>query len=421
MRLLSTFQPLATRNYRLAFTGAVLSNTGTWMQNVAVQWLIYQQTGSAAWVGLATFAQFIPLFFAGPIAGVLADRGDRRRLLFAAQAWMMAWSVLLAILTLTGAVTAPLVVATVLALGVGFAFHGPTWQAVVPHLVPREQLTQAIALNSAQMSTARILGPAIGGIAIPLIGPGGVFVLNAISYLAVLAAVAMLSLPRREPAPPAPILGEVRAGIRYARDHRALAWLIGAVVAVSLLAAPLVSLLPVYAEDVLGGDARTLGLLMACLGAGSLVGALLLGELGDRFRTPTLIGGALILLGASMLLVAIAPLTGAAALATTAIAITATGGFRLTAVSASNSRIQVRADDLYRGRVLSLMFLAFGGAYPVGSLIAGAAADALGVQWITAAMGLLIVASGILIGCRLARHDDSKGMELAISSDHGDR
>jgi MFS family permease len=409
LRLSLTFQPLANRDYRLAFCGAVLSNTGTWMQNVAVQWLVYQQTGSAAWVGLATFAQFIPLFLAGPVGGVLADRWDRKRLLLGAQSWMMGWSVLLALLTLTGAITAKLVVATVLALGFGFAFHGPTWQSVVPHLVPRAQLTQAIALNSAQMATARILGPAIGGILIPLIGAGGVFVLNALSYVAVLAAVAMLRLPAREPAAQASILGELRGGIRYVRAHRELAWLLGAVLAVSLFAAPLVSLLPVYAEDALGGDARTLGMLMACLGAGSLVGALLLGALADRYRTPALVGGALILLGSATLLVAIAPLAGAAAMGATAAAVMLCGGFRLVAVSASNSRLQMRADDLYRGRVLSLLFLAFGGGFPIGALAAGAAADVVGVQWVTALLGLLTVACGALIGGRLARHEERGG------------
>jgi MFS family permease len=405
LRVPSTFQPLATRAYRLAFCGAVLSNTGTWMQNVAVQWLVYQQTGSAAWVGLATFAQFIPLFLAGPVGGVLADRWDRKRLLLGAQSWMMGWSVLLAVLTLTGVVTAPLVVCTVLALGFGFAFHGPTWQTVVPHLVPREQLTQAIALNSAQMATARILGPALGGVLIPFVGAGGVFVLNAISYVAVLVAIAMLRLPAREPGERSSILGELRGGVRYARTHRELAWLIGAVLAVSLCAAPLVALLPVYAEDVLGGGARTLGMLMACLGAGSLVGALLLGELANRFRTPALVGGALILLGSATLLVALAPLAGAAAVGATAAAVMVTGGFRLVAVSASNSRLQLRADDLYRGRVLSLMFLAFGGAFPIGALAAGAAADVVGVQWVTALLGVLTVVSGALIGGKLARHD----------------
>lgn len=404
LRLPATLRPLTCRNYRLAFCGAVLSNTGTWMQNVAVQWLVYQQTGSAAWVGLATFAQFIPIFFAGPIGGALADRMDRRGLLLRAQGWMMAWSILLAALTLTGAITPILVVATVLALGFGFAFHGPAWQAVVPHLVPREQLTQAIALNSAQMSAARVLGPAIGGVLIPLLGPGGVFVLNALSYVAVLAAVMLLKLdPPERRGEARPILTEIVGGVRYILAHRALAWLVGAVLAVSLFAAPLISLLPVYAEDVLGGDSRTLGMLTACLGAGSLIGALSLGELGDRVRLPALVGGALALLGAATLSVAFTPGFGEVALAATAAAILLSGVFRLVAVSAANSAIQLRADDRYRGRVLSLMFLAFGGGFPVGSLLAGAAADLVGVQATTAVLGLLTLISGALIATRLSR------------------
>ena len=376
------------------------------MQNVGVQWLVYQQTGSATWVGLATFAQFIPMFVFGPVGGALADRWNRRRLLLAAQAWMMGWSVLLAALTLAGAISAPLVVATVFALGIGFGFHGPTWQAVVPHLVPKAQLTQAIALNSAQMSAARIVGPAIGGILIPLVGVGGVFVVNALSYVAVLAAVVMLRLPATEPPDhERSILGDVNGGVRYAFEHRTLAWLLAAVLAVSLFAAPLVALLPVFAEHVLGGDARTLGMLTACLGAGSLMGALVLGELGDRFRMPVLVGGGLTLLGAATILVALMPLLGAMAVAATAAAVLATGLFRLVTVSASNSAIQLRADDLFRARVLSLMFLAFGAGFPIGSLLAGAAADGVGVQWVTGALGALAVASGLIIGAKLERHE----------------
>lgn len=407
MSLPSALQPLATRDYRLVFLGAVLSNSGTWMQNMAVQWFVYQETGSAAWVGAATFAQFVPLFFAGPLGGVLADRSDRKRLLLWAQSWMMTLSAVLAAVTLAGAATAHLVIALVLALGVGFAFNGPTWQAVVPHLVPSEQLTRAIALNSAQMSTARVVGPAVGGVLIPLIGPGGVFALNAASYVAVLVAIALVHPPPHEPRGAETVGEQLRGGVRYALEHRVLAWLIAAVLVVSLLAAPLMALLPVYAEEVLDAGPETYGILMAAIGAGSLIGALALGQFGDRVPTPRLIGGALVLLGAATALVAVASLAPGAVLGVTltALAVLATGTFRLGAVAASNSRLQARADNAYRGRVLSLFLLCFGGAFPLGALLLGNAADLVGVQPVTVLMGVGTLLGGLLVGNRLTRHD----------------
>jgi len=407
VRLPAALEPLATRDYRLVFTGAVLSNSGTWMQNMAVQWFIYQETGSAAWVGAATFAQFVPLFFAGPLGGVLADRRDRKRLLFWAQAWMMALSVVLAAVTLAGAATPELVIGLVLALGIGFAFNGPTWQAVVPHLVPSAQLTRAIALNSAQMSTARIVGPALGGLLVPVIGPGGIFALNAASYVAVLVAIALVNPPAHQPSGSESVTQQLRGGVRYALTHRVLAWLIAAVLVVSLLAAPLMALLPVYAEDVLQAGPETYGILMAAIGGGSLLGALLLGQFGDRLPTARLIGGALVLLGVATALVPVASLAPGPTLgvALTALAVLATGTFRLGAVAASNSRLQARADDAYRGRVLSLFLICFGGAFPLGALLLGNAADVVGVQPVTLLMGIGTLLGGLLVGNRLAVHD----------------
>jgi MFS family permease len=379
----AALRPLAVRDYRLVFVGAALSNTGTWMHRVAVDWLVYQQTDSPAWVGIVSFAQFLPLALVGPFGGVLADRLDRRRILLAAQAFMMASAALLAALTLAGAATPLLLVAVSFALGLGFAFSGPTWLSTIPSLVPRELLTSAIALNSARFSAARVVGPALGGVLIAAIGAGGVFVVNAVSYLAIVIALAALHVPPLPERPPERVLAQLRQGVSYAVHHRTILWLMAAVMGVSLLAAPLVTLLPVYARDVLGGGARTLGLLTASLGVGSLIGSVALAQIGDRLRPAVLIAGGVVALAIATGGVALAP-----GLAVTAAAVVGTGLFRTGSVAASSSRIQALAEEAYRGRVTSLFLLSFGLAYPVGALATGAAAEVWGVQAVTAAMGV---------------------------------
>lgn len=393
MTIPKTLRPLAIRDYRLLFMGAVVSNAGSFMQNVAVQWLVYQQTRSVAWVGLVAFAQFVPLLFASPLSGVLADRHDRRVILLVAQTAQMAASATLAALTMLGLARPGIVLGIVLVLGAGAALHGPAWQATVPHLVPRALLTRAIALNSAQLSLGRVAGPALGGALLATVGPGAVFLVNAASYLAVIAAVWRLRLPALPEQERTPVLAHLRAGVSYAAADPMLRWLLVAVGCISLLAAPLVTLLPVYADEVLGGGPAALGVLTAALGVGSLVGSMLLGQAGDRLRPPALVGGGMGLLGAAMVLIAVG---GPTRLVIAGVALT--GLLRFGTVAASNSEIQQRVDERYRGRVMSLFLLTFGGAYPVGSLLVGVAAQRWGVAGVTATMGVAMVVAGATVG-----------------------
>lgn len=207
------------------------------------------------------------------------------------------------------------------------------------------------------------------------------------------------------------MLAQLRDGVRYAAADHGIRWLVLGVTLVSLLASPLVALLPAYARDVLGGDARTLGVLTGCLGAGSLVGSFLLGQFGDRVTPARLIGGAILGLGLATAGVAIAP-----GLALTGAAVVFTGLFRLGSMASSNSRLQTRTDDAFRGRVMSLFMLAFAGAYPIGALAAGALAEIWGVQALTLGMALGTAGVGALVWRQLARHGGTPVTAPAIAA-----
>lgn len=399
MRLPHAFRPLSVPAYRLVFAGSGLSNLGTWMHRVAVDWLIYEQTGSLTWVGVVSFAQFAPLAVLGPLGGVLADRVDRRRLLLAAQVFMMLCAGALTAAQLAGVAGPGVLLAISLGLGIGFAVAGPTWQATVPQLVPRPMLTSAIALNSSKRSLSRIAGPAAGGVLLAAVGAGGVFAVNTASYLAVIAALRRLRLAPLPARHHGRVLAELRDGVRYVAASPTMRWLMTAVLLVSFVATPLVTLLPAYAADVLAGDASTLGQLTGSLGTGALLGSILLAQVGDRIPPPALVGGSILALAVTTATVAVAPGVGLVAAA-----VLGTGLFRLGSIAAVNTRLQALADESYRGRVMGLFMLGFGAAYPLGALLAGAVADVAGAQATTLGMAAATALTGVLVWTRLAAH-----------------
>ena len=358
-----------------------------------------------------SFAQFAPLALLGPLGGVLADRFDRVRLLAADQAFMMLVALGLTAAELASVAGPGVLLAASLGLGLGFAVAAPSWQATIPRLVAPEMLTSAIALNSTKMSLARIAGPAAGGLLLAQVGAAGVFAVNALSYSAVLTALwALAKLVEAAPSRGGRegVHRQLAEGVRYAAHDPVIRWLLIGVLAVSFVATPLIALLPAYAHDVLGGDASTLGLLTAALGAGALVGSLLLAQLGDRVATPALVGGSIVALAGLTAAVGFAP-----GLALTAAAVLGTGLCRLGTVAASNTRLQARADDGYRGRVMGLFMLGFGAAYPVGALLVGTLADLWGVQAVTLGMGALTGVAGVTVWRRLAAHAPAPAAEPA--------
>jgi MFS family permease len=386
---LGSFDSLRYRNYRLLWMGAGLSNIGTWMQSVALSWYVFLLTHSPFWVSFVTFVNFVPTVLS-PIGGVFTDRLDRKRILLVTQTLMMVDAAVLAVLAAVGRASLFAVLALTFGQGLAFALNGPTWQAFIPSLVPPEAMVNAIALNSAQFSLARVIGPALGGALIVSAGAGVVFGINAGSFLAVLVALALVRLPRHEPSLDRPrVLDELAGGLRYTWRERRIRTMIATVAVASFFGAPITALLPVYAADVFGRGAGGFGVLAAAAGAGALVGALALGRMGSRV-SPGEVAWSMVGMGVALVLFAAVRVYVAGL-----VMLLAYGAAYLFSVSGTNGDIQLHVKDALRGRVLSLFMLAFGASYPLGSLIAGIAAESWGPRATTFVGGVVCTGWGL--------------------------
>jgi MFS family permease len=374
-RLTGSFRALRHRNFRLFLGGQIVSLVGTWMQQVALGWLVYRLTRSAFLLGLVGFASQIPSLFISPFAGVWADRLNRHRMIVATQALSMLQALVLAGLVLGGVVRVWHVVALSLFLGLVNAFDVPARQSFLVEMVGRDDLPNAIALNSSTFNAARLVGPAIAGAMIAAFGEGVVFLLNGLSYLAVIAALLVMRLPPRRllPGPAAPAWHDLVEGVAYVGRSGPMRALLLLVSLVSLAGAPYIVLMPVFAVDVLHGDAHTLGFLMGAVGVGALLGALLLAARRTVRGLGRYIVAAVAAFGAALAGFALSrnlPLS---------LLLVALAGFGLMVqMAASNTILQTVVDDDKRGRVMSFYAAAFLGTMPVGSLLAGALAGLLG-------------------------------------------
>src|SRR5689334_15560666 len=307
-----TFASLSVRNYRVFFLGMLVSATGTWMQSVAQGWLVLKLTGSGTMVGLVTAAQFLPMLLGGVFGGVIADRFDKRRILFVSQSVLGIAAGLLAVVTLTGVVQTWMVFACALLTGCGTVIDNPTRQAFVSELVGPDKVANAVALNSAMFNAARIVGPALAGLLILIAGTGTCFAYNAVSYVAVLISLTLLrpdELHRGKPV--ARGKGQVRAGLRYAWHMPELRSTILLVAVVGTFALNFTVLTPLLVRFTFDAGPGTLGLLTSLMGAGSLVGALVAAARAKP--TPKVLIGAAGALGLAMLGVAVAPTVAIAA------------------------------------------------------------------------------------------------------------
>jgi len=384
---LGSFESLRHRNFRLLWVGAFLSNIGTWMQSIALAWYVFLLTHSAFWVSFVTFVNFVPTVLS-PIGGVYTDRLDRRRILFATQTFMMADAAVLAVLAWLHHATLFAVMALTFGQGLAFAFNGPTWQAFVPSLVPPDAMVNAIALNSAQFSLARVIGPAIAGAVIATTSNGAalVFGINAISFLTVIGALGLMRTAPFRPGERQRVREQLRSGFVYTWRHRRIRAMIAGIAVVSFSAAPATALLPLFAADVYGRGAGSYGSLAAALGLGSVAGALVLGRLGNRIGK-RVIAAAMTSVGAVLLVF------GATDAYPVGLAMMFLfGASYLLVVSGTNSDIQLAVDDQMRGRVISIWVVAFGVAYPAGSLLAGLLASVWGPQ-ATAVAGAVVCAA----------------------------
>jgi len=389
---------LRHRNYRLFFSGQSVSLVGTWITRVATSWLVYRLTGSELLLGLVSFCGQIPTMLLAPFAGVLVDRWDRHRLLVLTQAASMLQSFVLAVLTLRHEITVPWLLGLQIAQGVINAFDTPARQAFVVEMVEdRADLANAIALNSSMVNGSRIIGPSIGGLLIAAVGEGWCFLADAVSYLFVIASLMMMRLPSaRSARVEARVLEELRVGYRYVRESAPIRTALVVLAIVSTMAMPYTVLMPAYAAEVLHGGPNTLGLLMTASGVGALGGGLYLASrqsvvgLGRVAAYSTVIFGAGLMAFAftTSLWVALAvlPFVGA--------------GF-MVEMAATNTVLQTLVTDDLRGRVMAFYTMAFFGTAPLGSLLAGLAADRIGARWTIAAGGVISVAAGFWLVSRL--------------------
>jgi predicted MFS family arabinose efflux permease len=377
---------LASRNFRLLWIANVVSTSGTWMQNVAQRWLVYTLTGSALLLGADDLLAGLPILLLTLVGGVMADRYNRRYLLMASQALQLTCALILMTLVYFHVIQIWHILALSFAAGVGQAFGGPAFQSLIPSLVPRRDLPNAVALNSIQFNLSRIMGPVIAGATVASLGMAACFGLNGVSFLFVIGALLLMNVPPQTPGPRRSLMQEMMSGLRYVRNQPALTMLMALAFFSAFLAFPLQTLLPVFARDVfgqsVGGYARMLGF----SGAGAVVGALFVAWQGKSARMAQ---NALIvqgLLGAGMVAFAYsrwAPLSYAL--------LFFTGGTTMVLASTMMSLIQLIAPDDMRGRVMSIYNVAFRGGLPLGAPVAGLVASQISAPRAIAINGVLLI------------------------------
>lgn len=398
MRLQLLLRALRSRNYRLFFAGQSISLVGTWMQQVAMSWLVYRLTGSAFLLGLVGFVSQIPTFLLAPVAGVLADRWDKRRLLITTQTLSMLQAAALAFFVLAGTVQVWQILTLGLILGIINTFDIPARQSFIVDMVDnREDLGNAIALNSSMFNAARLIGPSIAGLLVAAVGEGVCFILNALSYLAVIVAlVAMRLKPGKPKRARRHILHELREGVSYAFGFSPIRSILLLIGLVSFMGMPYSILMPVFARDILHGGPHTFGFLMAASGCGALASTVYLASRKSVLGLGKLIGTAAAIFGAGLIAFAF---SNSLFLSLLFLCLTGFGAMAL--VASSNTILQTIVEDDKRGRVMSLFTMAFIGIAPFGSLIAGTLANAIGARNTLLIGGVSCLAGGVLFARNL--------------------
>ncbi len=382
------------RDFRLFFFGALASNSGTWLQNLTVPFVLFELTGRSLFVGLAGFTQFLPAFLLGPIGGSLADRLDRRRVLLIVQSllavtafvlwgtWQAGWRSPAVILGLTALI------------GVLAGLMIPSWQAFVPSLVPRADLPSAITLNSTQFNASRAVGPALAGIILATAGPGLAFFLNGVSFVAVIAALLLVRArpTERRSGPVEGVAEGFRSALAYMRQRTGIVLGVTCAVLVGFFGNPVAQLTVVFAEEVYRAGPRVVGVLAAAVGTGAVLMAPALSTFDSRLPRSFVVRLGLPIYALAVIGFGLAP-TWPIGL----VALLVVGAGFLAIVATTNTAVQLIVADHMRGRVMSIRIMGFTLAFPVGSLLQGALADVWGPQITVAAAGacLLVISLGL--------------------------
>jgi MFS family permease len=385
----STWSPLRLSVFRALWLAAVASNVGTWMHNVGAEWLMTTLSPTPFVVALMQTAETAPTFLLALPAGALADIVDRRRLLLFSQAWMLVAAVGLALSTLAGVTTPSVLLLLTFALGLGSAMNAPAWQAIVPELVPREELTYAVSLNSVAFNIARAVGPALGGIIVAAAGPWAVFLLNSFSFVGVILVLYRWRRERAETIwPTERVLGAMRAGLRYARHAPELSSVLVRTGVFALCASALWAMMPLVARTRLGLNALQYGILLGCLGAGAIAGAFAL-----SWARRAVSANLLVVFGTVVFAVAMAALGYLTNYTLLCVALLAGGVAWMTTMSSFNVSVQTVVPEWVRARALALYLLVFFGSLAAGSAAWGALAERVGIE-----ATLLSAAAALLAG-----------------------
>jgi MFS family permease len=381
---------LRHRDFRLFWTGNFLSNIGTWMQNIAQGWLVLQLTNSAFWLGLVGFAASFPILLFALVGGVIADHMNKRKLLLATQSTMMLLAFIMAALTYTHHIDKYGIALLALGTGIAMSLNTPSYQALMPQLVPKEDLTNAIAINSAQFNLSRVLGPTIGGFAMALVGVAGNFFLNGLSFLAVLIALTRIKYVEPAIHQEGHLWQKMQQGFAYVLKHSAMSSLILMVAIGSFLAIPYLTFVPYFARDILGSDEPGLGILMACSGAGAFLGAITIASVSlIRWR------GKFVVRASAGFYAAIIAFTFSRNFYLSGFFLMLAGYCMIISVATINSSLQHLAENHMRGRVMSIYSTAFLGLPPIGCLIAGSLARIISVPHVIAGMSILALLGSV--------------------------
>ena len=385
MPLRRAFAALTYRDFRILWLGAFASTIGTWMQKVAQSWLVLDLTHSSFYLGLDDFLGQLPILLFTIVGGVVADRHDRRRLLITSQYVQMATAFGLAALVWTGHVRVQHVLMLSAITGFAQAFGGPAYQSLIPSLVQKTHLPNAIALNSIQFNLSRILGSLSAGATLAAVGTAWCFGLNGLSFLVVIAALLSLSVKHLPPAERKPMLQEMRGGFSYMKREPSLIALTVLACLTTFLGLPMTTLLPVIARDIFHGDAALYSRMMAFAGAGSVLGALIIAWLGRHKH-----------MGLAMLLVQVAfgifvvAFSQSRVLWVSEVLLFFAAASVMIVTASTTSLVQLIVPDHLRGRVVSIYMVAFRGGMPLGSLASGTAASIWGAPIVLAVNGALV-------------------------------
>lgn len=393
------FRALQHRNYRLFFSGQSISLIGTWMTRIATSWLVYRLTNSAFLLGVVGFSGQIPTFLLASFAGVLTDRWNRHHILVVTQILAMIQSFALATLTLTGIITVWHIILLSIFQGLINAFDVPARQSLVVEMVEkREDLGNAIALNSSMFNGARLLGPSIAGILISAVGEGMCFLLDGISYLAVIASLLVMKItPRKTETPNSNVLQGLKEGFSYAFPFAPIRSILLLIGLVSLVGMPYTVLMPVFAKEILRGGPHTLGFLMGASGIGALVGAIYLAS-----RRSVLGLEKNIALAASIFGIGLIAFSLSRVLWLSLALMLLTGFGLMMQMASSNTVLQTIVDDDKRGRVMSFYAMAFMGTAPFGSLLAGGLASRMGAPNTLIIGGVCCMLGSLIFASRLS-------------------